>query len=137
MAAFNARDEQNVTDAKPIIIVIDDDLSILRALSRLVSGAGFEVRTFDRPSALLKSDLPKAGACLIVDIDLPEMNGVELCATLATSGCKLPVILITAHTDDETRRLADGANPVALLIKPFGRELLVDSINSALLAGQG
>jgi len=122
---------------KPIIIiVIDDDPSILRALRRLVSGAGFEVWTFDRPSALLKSDLPKTGACLIVDIDLPEMNGVELCATLAASGCKLPVILITAHTDDETRRLADGAHPVALLIKPFGRDLLVNSIQRALLAGE-
>ena len=122
---------------KPIIIiVIDDDPSILRALRRLVSGAGFEVWTFDRPSALLKSDLPKTGACLIVDIDLPEMNGVELCATLAASGCRLPVILITAHTDDETRRLADGAHPVALLIKPFGRDLLVNSIQRALLAGE-
>ena len=125
-----------MTNAKPIIIVVDDDLSILRALSRLVSGAGFEVRTFDRPSALLNSDLPKAGACLIVDIDLPEMNGVDLCATLAASGCRLPVILITAHTDEETRRLACDANPIALLIKPFGRELLVNSIQSALLAGR-
>jgi FixJ family two-component response regulator len=121
---------------KPIIIVIDDDPSILKALRRLVSGAGFEVRTFDRPSKLLRSDLPKARACLIVDIDLPEMNGVELCATLAASGCKLPVILITAHTDEATRRLADGASAVALLIKPFGRELLVNSIESALLAGR-
>jgi len=125
-----------LVETKPTIIAVDDDPSILRALRRLLSGAGFDVLTFDRPSALLKSDLPKAGACLIVDIDLPEMNGVELCATLATSGCKLPVILITAHTDDETRRLADDAHPVALLIKPFGRELLMDSINSALLAGQ-
>ena len=122
--------------AKPIIIVIDDDPSILRALRRLVSGAGFDVWTFDRPSTLLKSDLPKSGACLIIDIDLPEMNGVELCATLAASGCRLPVILITAHTDEETRRLACDANPIALLIKPFGRELLVNSIESALLAGQ-
>jgi|SRR5208337_3382246 len=127
----------NDVKEKPIIIiVIDDDPSILRALSRLVSGAGFEVWTFDRPSALLKSDLPKTGACLIVDIDLPEMNGVELCATLAASGCKLPVILITAHTDEETRRLADEAHPVALLIKPFGRDLLVNSIQSALLAAK-
>jgi FixJ family two-component response regulator len=133
---LGVREHSNVTNAKPIIIVIDDDLSILRALSRLVSGAGFEVRTFDRPSELLKSDLPKTGACLIVDIDLPEMNGVELCETLAASGCKLPVILITAHTDEATRRLADGARPVALLFKPFGRELLVNSIESALLAGQ-
>ena len=127
----------DVTNARPIIIVIDDDPSILRALRRLVAGAGFDVRTFDRPSTLLKSDLPTAGACLVVDIDLPEMNGVELCATLAASGCKLPVILITAHTDEETRRLADGAHPVALLIKPFGRDLLVSSIQSALLAGEG
>jgi FixJ family two-component response regulator len=128
--------DRNEVNEKPIIIVIDDDPSILRALRRLVSGAGFEVRTFDRPSALLNSDLPKAGACLIVDIDLPEMNGVELCATLAASGCKLPVILITAHTDEATRRLADGVRPVALLFKPFGRELLVNSIENALLAGQ-
>ncbi len=72
----------------------------------------------------------------MVDIDLPEMNGVELCATLAASGCKLPVIFITAHTDDETRRLADDAHPIALLIKPFRRDLLMDSIQSALLAGE-
>ena len=122
--------------AKPLVIVIDDDPSILRALRRLISGAGFDVRSFDRPSTLLSSDLPKAGACLIVDIDLPEMNGVELCETLAASGCRLPIILITAHTDDETRALACGAHPVALLIKPFGRNLLVNSIRSALLADQ-
>jgi len=127
----------DVTNAKPIIIVIDDDPSILRALRRLVAGAGFDVRTFDRPSTLLKSDLPTAGACLVVDIDLPEMSGVELCATLSASGCKLPVILITAHTDEETRRLADDAHPVTVLIKPFGRDLLVNSIQSALLAGEG
>ena len=130
------RDRNDVNEKSIIIIVIDDDPSILRALRRLVSGAGYEVWTFDRPSALLKSDLPKTGACLIVDIDLPEMNGVELCATLAASGCKLPVILITAHTDEETRKLADDAHPVALLIKPFGRELLVSSIQNALLAEQ-
>jgi two-component system, LuxR family, response regulator FixJ len=121
---------------KPITIVIDDDPSILRALQRLLSGAGFDVWPFDRPSTLLKSDLPKSGACLIVDIDLPEMNGVELCAKLAASGCVLPVILITAHTDEETRRMAKDAHPIALLLKPFGRELLVSSIQSALFAGE-
>jgi FixJ family two-component response regulator len=122
--------------AKPLVLVIDDDPSILRALRRLVSGAGFEVRTFDRPSTLLKSDLPKAKACLIVDIDLPEMSGIELCAMLGASGCRLPVILITAHPDEETRRRAVDAHPIALLIKPFRRELLVSSIESALLAGE-
>ena len=121
---------------KRTIVVVDDDPSILRALRRLLSGAGFDVLTFDRPSTILKSELPKAGACLVVDINLPEMNGIELCESLAASGCSLPVILITAHTDEETRRLADDAHPVALLIKPFGRELLVNSIEKALLADQ-
>lgn len=121
---------------KPIIIVIDDDPSILRALRRLISGAGFDVRTFDRPSTLLNSDLPKIDACLIVDLHLPEMNGVELCGMLAASGCRLPVIMITAHTDEETRRLADDAHPVALLMKPFGRDLLVNTIETALERGK-
>ena len=67
---------------KRTIVVVDDDPSILRALRRLLSGAGFDVLTFDRPSTILKSELPKAGACLVVDINLPEMNGIELCESL-------------------------------------------------------
>jgi FixJ family two-component response regulator len=122
--------------ANPLVIVIDDDPSILRALRRLVSGAGFDVQTFDGPRALLKNELPNSGACLIVDIDLPEMNGVELCERLAASGCTLPVIFITAHTDQETQKMADSAHPFALLIKPFRRDLLINSIRSALLAAR-
>ena len=125
-----------MTNTKPVVIVIDDDPSIVRALRRLISGAGFDVRSFDRPSALLKSELPTSEACLIVDIHLPEMNGVELCATLVTSGCNLPVILITAHADEETRILGYSARPVALLMKPFGRDLLVNTIETALERGK-
>lgn len=125
-----------MTNNRPIVIVIDDDPSILRALRRLISGAGFDVRTFDRPSALLQRDLPTAEACLIVDIDLPEMNGVELCAALAASGSRLPVILITAHTDEQTRALARRAHPITLLVKPFARSLLMNSIETALHRGR-
>jgi FixJ family two-component response regulator len=122
-----------MANIKSVVLIVDDDPSVLRALRRLISGAGFEVRTFERPSAVLGSDLPKSDACLIVDVHLPEMNGVELCQTLAASGCTLPVILMTAHADEETQRLARGANPIAFLTKPFGREVLVNSIQSALL----
>lgn len=121
-----------MTKTKPVVIVVDDDLSILRALRRLIAGAGFDVRTFDRASVLLGSNLPSADACLVVDVHLPEMNGVELCAALAASGRRLPVILITAHADEATRALAQSAHPVALLIKPFARELLMNSIEIAL-----
>jgi two-component system response regulator FixJ len=84
----------------------------------------------------LRSDLPTAGACLIVDVNLPEMNGVELCAELGASGCRLPAILITAYTDEDTRTLASRAHPVALLFKPFGRDLLMSAIEAALQGGK-
>ena len=125
-------EETEVATFKPVAIVIDDDPSMLRALRRLISGAGFEVRTFDRPSELLKSELPGTGACLIVDVDLPEMNGVQLCEKLVAGGCELPVIMITAHGDDETRALVGTANPVAFLVKPFPRHRLVDALNHAM-----
>ncbi len=105
---------------------------MLRALRRLIAGAGFDVRTFDRPSVLLKSELPKSHACLVVDIHLPEMDGTQLCETLARRGCSLPVVMITAHGDEETRKLAKRASPVALLIKPFARDRLLNSITKAL-----
>ena len=122
-----------ISRAKPLVIVIDDDPSILRAMRRLISRAGFDVWTFDSPTTLLNTDLPKAKACMVVDIDLPEMNGIKLCESLAASGCSLPVILITAHTDEETRVRAFNAHPAALLIKPFGRDLLLYSIRNVLL----
>jgi two-component system response regulator FixJ len=126
-----------MTKVKSVVLVVDDDSSVLRALRRLISGAGFEVRTFERPSAILNCDLPKSDACLVVDVHLPEMNGVELCETLAASGCMLPVILMTGHADTQTQRLARSAHPVAFLTKPFGREALVSSIQSALLEFNG
>jgi FixJ family two-component response regulator len=121
---------------KAVVVLIEDDPSVLRSLRRLISAAGFEVRAFDRPSALLESELPKSNACLVVDVHLPEMNGVELCGALAASGRLLPVILITGHIDDGTRELTKRANPVAVLFKPFGRELLLNSIAKALSAGR-
>lgn len=123
--------------AKSVVLVVDDDPSVLRALRRLISGAGFDVRVFDRPSRVLNDGhLPKTDACMVVDVHLPEMSGVELCGALGACGCRLPVVLITAHGDEETRTLALSARPVALLIKPFGRAELVNSIETALSVGK-
>ena len=124
-----------VADQRSTIIMIDDDLSVLRALRRLISAAGFEVIAFDRPSELLRRNLPNEGACLVIDIDLPEMSGIELHNTLASSGCSLPFILITAHTDEPTRTMAQSANPVAFLTKPFRGDQLLNAIRTALRNG--
>ncbi len=91
---------------------------------------------FDRPDAVLDSELPKANACLVVDVHLPEMNGVQLCETLAASGCRLPVIMITGHVDQATRELVQRAKAVAVLFKPFTRDSLLEAISEALAAGK-
>jgi len=116
----------------PTIVLVDDDPSVLRALSRLQRGAGFKVVAFDRPSALLASAIPNANACLLVDINLPELNGAELCCALAASGRGLPAILITGQNDPATQRLIQKAHPVAALLKPVDKQALLDAITNAL-----
>src|ERR1700731_5266241 len=95
-----------VIETKPALILVEDDLSVLRALRRLMLSAGFKVMAFDRPCAVLDSELPKTDACLIVDVHLPEMNGVQLCETLVATGCRLPGIMITGRLDEAPRELA-------------------------------
>ena len=114
------------------VVVVDDDPSVLRALSRLIQTAGFKVLAFDRPSALLASAIPSANACMVVDIGLPEMNGNELCSALTASGRGLPAILITGRDDSATQRLIKGAHPIAVLFKPVDERALCDAITRAL-----
>ena len=121
---------------KPFLILVEDDSSVLRALRRMMLSAGFQVTAFDRPRAVLDSDLPKTGACLVVDVHLPEMNGVQLCESLAASGCHLPIIMITGNIDQATRELVRRAKAVAVLFKPFTRASLLEAIAVALAAGQ-
>ncbi len=114
------------------VLVVDDDPSVLPALARLIRAAGFQVRVFDRPSALLASEVPKTKACMIADMYLPEMNGIELCRALAESGRGLPAILITGRNDAETRRLIEQAHPVAALFKPIDELVLLEALARAL-----
>jgi two-component system response regulator FixJ len=97
--------------------------------------AGYAVLTFALPSALLKNDMPKTDACLVIDIHLPEMTGVELCEALAAAGSRLPVIIITGHPDGATRDLAERAHPIYILFKPFSRESLLSALDKAFAAG--
>jgi FixJ family two-component response regulator len=116
---------------KPEVILVEDDVSVLRALRRLLEISGFEVQAFLRPSALLATVIPKSNACLIFDVHLPEMTGVELHQTLSASGCRLPLILITAHVDDATRAITQRVNTAAVLMKPFSRASLLAAIHQA------
>jgi FixJ family two-component response regulator len=117
---------------KPTIHVVDDDASTRRALIRLIHALGFEVDAFESAEAFLGSEHQEEKACLLVDIHMPGMSGVELCRHLAESGRRLPTILMSAHRDPNTRALAAGAHPVATLYKPFDEEALMNAIRLAL-----
>ena len=118
--------------AQPIVLIIDDDLSVLRALARLIRASGYDIRTFSRPSAVLADQLPATNACMVVDVNLPEMNGAELCEALAARGHCLPVIFITGRTDAGTKALTQRVPAVAVLVKPFNDTVLLPAISRAL-----
>jgi CheY-like chemotaxis protein len=125
-------DKTVATSSAALVLVLDDDTSVCRSLRRLLSANGFQVRTFEKPSELLASDIPKSNACMVVDINLPEMNGVQMCETLKRSGRALPTVLITARNDAGVRSLATGFDAVAILFKPFDVEALLEAIRRAL-----
>jgi two-component system response regulator FixJ len=114
------------------VLIVDDDVSVLRALARRVRADGFKVLTYDRPTLLLASDIPKSNACLVLDVNLPEMDGVELYETLVAAGCHLPVIMITGRNDLRSRRLVERVNAVGLLIKPFEDSTFLQIISRAI-----
>jgi FixJ family two-component response regulator len=117
----------------PTVLVIDDDPSVLRALARLIRAAGYDVRAFSRPSALLADDnLPTHDACMVVDVNLPEMNGIDLCDALARAGRGLPVVFVTGQDDALTKALIERASAVAVLLKPCDESLLLPAISRAL-----
>ena len=118
---------------RPIVLIVDDDPSVLRSLGRLIRAAGLEVRTFERPGLLLASKLPTTNACLVLDVNLPEMNGVELFKALTTSGHALPVIMITGQDASKTRKMLQDVNAIEVLFKPFDGDLLLAAIERALL----
>lgn len=118
------------------ILIVDDDPSTLRSLRRLIEAAGFRVKTFDRPTALLAESIPRRNACLIVDLNLPEMNGIEMCERLAESGRSLPVILITGRSQAEVGMLIAHAQAVAVLFKPIDEPPLLAAIQRAISASE-
>jgi len=114
------------------IIVVDDDASIRRALRRQLQILGFSVLDFQSAEELLSSVLPTGDACLLLDVYMPGMNGIELCRSLAASGRHLPTILISGRDDPETRKMMRKANPIASLLKPFDEKNLLRAIRKAL-----
>jgi FixJ family two-component response regulator len=117
----------------PIISIVDDDISIRKSLDRLIRSAGLKVLVFASAEEFLNSTQPRKADCLILDIQLPGMSGIELLHYLKTQKYKVPIIFITAHGSDEQARSEAASDwTVAYLIKPFSGEELLDAVNAAL-----
>ena len=118
--------------AKNLISVIDDDESVRRTTTRLIESFGFRAAAFESAEDFLGSGYLNDTSCLIVDVQMPGMNGLQLQSQLAAAGCNIPIIFITAFDDKESRRRAIQAGAVAFLGKPFNDEQLLESIRLAL-----
>jgi two-component system response regulator FixJ len=122
--------------SKGTVLVVDDDRSLRRALCRLLLQFGFDVRVFDSAETFLSSEIPAGRVCLLLDIYLPGMSGIELCAALDAAGRSVPAILMSARDDEGTERRAQKAGAVAILYKPIDEEVLLDAVARALPANR-
>lgn len=113
------------------MILVDDDHSLRRALARTIRLAGFEIDAFESVEALLAHGIPEMDACLVLDVDLPGIGGVDLARTLAHAERALPTIFITAIEREEVDDLLAGLSPVAVLYKPFDKQVLLDALARA------
>ena len=110
---------------------MDDDDSLRRALARTVRLAGFDVEAFESGEALLACGVPERDACLVLDVDLPGICGIELKRKLAAAGRDLPTIFITALESADVSESLAALGPVAVLYKPFNNEDLLAAIARA------
>ena len=116
----------------PKVLVVDDDASVRVALRRLIRSAGFAVETFASAEDLLETWPSDTSGCLIVDVQMPGLSGLELQTKLAASGSTVPIIFITAHDDPNVRSRALNGGATDFLEKPFDDEELIAAIHTAL-----
>lgn len=116
----------------PLITIVDDDDSLRKSLDNLLRSVGFRTQGFSSAEAFLSSQQINDTACLILDVRMPGMSGLELQRQLGAGNWHIPLIFVTAHTDDAARAQALAAGAVDFLYKPFREEDLLNAIDAAL-----
>jgi len=121
-----------MSEPKSIVFVVDDDPSVRSAINRLIGSMGLHVQLFESAQGFLESKLPNVPSCLILDIRLPGISGLNLQRRLAKADIQIPIIFITAHGDIPMTVRAMKAGAVEFLTKPFRDQDLLDAIDLAL-----
>jgi FixJ family two-component response regulator len=118
--------------SRPLVSVVDDDASVLESLPVLLNEFGYSTRVFSSALDFLSSDVLDRTECLLLDIVMPGMNGIELQAELKRRDRRIPIIFVTATGNDATRARVVELGAVACLAKPFSEEALLQAMRSAL-----
>jgi FixJ family two-component response regulator len=125
-----------MSSAAPTVFVVDDDVSVRESLEALLSTAGWQVEIFQSAQEFLSRPRLLAPSCLVLDVSLPDLNGLELQQRIAGDRHDMPIIFITGHGDVPMTVRAMKAGAVEFLTKPFGDEVLLSAIRSALERSQ-
>jgi FixJ family two-component response regulator len=115
-----------------LISIVDDDESIRKGLRRLLRSAGFDVDLFASAEEFLESGDLKTSACLILDLRMPGMGGLELQRRLIADRCQIPIIFLTAHNDEQSRAQALKAGAINYVCKPFDEASLIRDVDIAV-----
>ncbi len=122
-----------MNNRRPIVYVVDDDVSVCRALSLLLKSHGFKVETFTRAAGFLAFKHPKVPSCLVLDIRLPDINGLALQDAMVARQLAIPIVFITGYGDIPMSVKAMKAGAVDFLPKPFTKKKLLDAITQAIV----
>jgi FixJ family two-component response regulator len=116
----------------PLIVIVDDDDALRHSLDNLLRSVGFRAQGFSSAETFLSSNQAHETGCLILDVRMPGMNGLELQRQMGAANWQIPIIFMTSHADDEARARALEAGAVAYLYKPCREEDLLHAIDEAL-----
>ncbi len=117
---------------KPVVYIVDDDVLVRRAIQRLIRSVGLEAWTFATAREFLDYGFRDEHACLIADVKMPGLSGLELQQKLLARGYELPIIFITGYDTEQTRELAKRSGALGYFCKPIDDQALLDTINWAL-----
>jgi FixJ family two-component response regulator len=122
----------SINHADPIVFIIDDDASFRRSIGRLIQSMGFQVKTFGTAAEFLSTGRTDVPSCMVLDVRLPGLSGLDLQQELGEAGIEIPIIFITGHGDIPMSVRAMKAGAVEFLTKPFREQDLLDAIRQAV-----
>jgi FixJ family two-component response regulator len=117
------------------VAVVDDDASVRKALARLLTASSFDIKTYGSAREFMDTGTAKPPECLVLDLHMPELSGLDLQHQLRRAGINIPTIIVTAHNEPGLRERCQMAGASAFLLKPLNQASLVGAINSAIGRG--